>query len=190
MRRDPEALASQANPADTKRPEAALDAPSSGLTAEDAMTAHPTAAATAVSRRSRAFKLPNLAADLLGFRKRDANAEAKIQASIVAWVRLVAPDVLIFIFAVPNGGLRTKAEAARMKWTGVLAGVPDLCIIAPGAKVFFIECKTERGSLSADQRRVYELLIALGAPLAIARSVEDARRAFDVWGLPTKEARR
>ncbi len=39
------------------------------------------------------------------------------------WIRLVAPDLIAF--HVPNGGFRTKAEAARMKWVGVLAGVPD-----------------------------------------------------------------
>ena len=30
------------------------------------------------------------------------------------------------IFAIPNGGLRSKTEAARMKAAGVTAGVPDL----------------------------------------------------------------
>jgi hypothetical protein len=74
---------------------------------------------------------------MLGYRPRDGNAEARIQHSIVEYVRLVAPHVLIF--AIPNGGLRTKTEAARLKWTGTLAGVPDLAIVAPGGRAFLIE---------------------------------------------------
>jgi VRR-NUC domain len=120
-------------------------------------------------------------------RPRDGNAEARIQASIVEYVRLVAPGVLIF--AIPNGGLRSKAEAARMKWTGTLAGVPDLAIVAPGGRVFFIEVKSPGGTLSPDQRAIRDWLVALGSPPAICRSIDDARRAFLAWGIETSEAR-
>jgi hypothetical protein len=121
-------------------------------------------------------------------RPRDLNAEARIQAAIVEWIRVAAPSVLAF--AVPNGGLRTKAEAARMRWTGVLAGVPDLAVIAPGGRVFFLEVKTDAGRLSPDQHAIHDHLIALGTPAAIVRSVDDARLAFGMWGIPTREAAR
>jgi hypothetical protein len=121
-------------------------------------------------------------------RPRDHNAEARIQAAIVDWVRAVAPQVLVF--AVPNGGLRSKAEAARLKWTGVLAGVPDLVVIAPGGRAFFLEVKTADGRLSTDQRDVHACLVALGTPATIVRSIDDARLAFGVWGIKTREAAR
>jgi len=92
------------------------------------------------------------------------------------------------VFAVPNGGLRSKAEAARLKWTGVVAGVPDLAVVAPGGRVFFLEVKTEAGRLSADQRAVHDRLVALGTPAAIVRSIDEARLAFAAWGLQTREA--
>jgi hypothetical protein len=76
------------------------------------------------------------------------NAEARIQATIVEWVRTVAPDVLIF--SVPNGGLRTKAEASLFKWTGQLAGIPDLAIVADSGRVRFIEVKAPKGYLSPE----------------------------------------
>ena len=38
----------------------------------------------------------------------------------------------VLIWHVPNGGLRTKAEAARLKWIGVLAGVLDLTLVLAG----------------------------------------------------------
>jgi VRR-NUC domain len=116
----------------------------------------------------------------------DRNAEARLQAAIVEYVRAVAPDVLVF--HVPNGGLRTPAEAARMRWQGVVAGVPDLCLIAPGGRAFFLEVKTERGSLSSAQRDVHGWLTALGTGPAVVRSIDDVHRAFQAWQIPTKEA--
>jgi hypothetical protein len=119
--------------------------------------------------------------------RRDGNAEARLQASVIEWIRLVAPEVLVF--AVPNGGLRGKAEAARLKWTGVVAGVPDLAIVIHGGRVRFIEVKTADGSLSAAQRDIRGCLTALGTSPAIVRSIDDARRAFAAWGIATREAR-
>jgi VRR-NUC domain len=113
------------------------------------------------------------------------NDEAAIQASIVAWARLIAPDVLIF--AVPNGGYRTPREAALMKWTGVLAGVPDLGIIADG-RAFFLEVKTAKGRLSDAQQEIIPKLEAIGAPVALVRSIDDARDAFAKWGIQTRES--
>ncbi len=95
----------------------------------------------------------------------------------------------MLIFAIPNGGLRTQAEAARLKWTGVLAGVPDLAIVAPGGRVCFIEVKQPRGVLSDDQRVIRDGLIALGSPPAICKSIDDARKALAAWGIETNEAR-
>jgi hypothetical protein len=130
--------------------------------------------------------LPPDLQERLPLRRRDGNAEARLQSTVVSWVRTVAPQTLIF--AVPNGGLRTKAEAARLKWTGTVAGVPDLVIVASGGRVFFLECKTRRGSLSPDQRSIFHRLVSLAAPRAIIRSMDDVRRAFAEWGIATLEA--
>jgi hypothetical protein len=108
-------------------------------------------------------------------------SEDQIQAAIVEWIRTVAPGALVF--AVPNGGLRTKAEAARLKWTGVLAGV------APVGRVFALEVKTEVGRLSENPRGIFDCLVAIGVQRAIVRSIDDVRRAFAAWGLDTREAR-
>lgn len=120
--------------------------------------------------------------------RRDGNAEARAQAAIVEWVRTVAPDLIIF--HVPNGGRRSPAEAARLKWTGVLPGVPDLAILARDGRIFFLEVKAPGGSLSSEQRAMFARFVAMRIPCAIVRSIDDARRAFDAWGLPTREAAR
>jgi hypothetical protein len=119
--------------------------------------------------------------------ERDRNAEAKRQASIVEYVRWVAPHIVIF--AVPNGGLRTKAEAARLKWTGVLAGVLDLVLLLPDARCGLWETKTPRGRLSEDQQHFIIRLMALGHRWAIVRDIDDARRELAALGIETREAK-
>lgn len=119
-------------------------------------------------------------------RVRDGNAEARIQASIVEWIRTVAPDCIVA--AIPNGGLRSKSEAARMKRTGTLAGMPDLAILAPVGRAFFIECKSKIGRLEIVQETVIYRLSSLGFETAICRSIDDAKAAFHVWKIKTRES--
>lgn len=118
-------------------------------------------------------------------RVRDGNAEARIQASIVEWIRTVAPDCIVA--AIPNGGLRSKSEAARMKWTGTLAGMPDLIVLAPLRRMLFLECKAPGGRLSIDQRDLIIRLANGGFATFICRSIDDARYAFEVSGIQTRE---
>mgnify|MGYP000303687885 CR=1 FL=1 len=65
------------------------------------------------------------------------------------------PD-LEWMYAIPNGGYRHKATAARLKAEGVKSGVPDICLpiprgIYPG---LYIEMKRpKKGRLSENQKR-------------------------------------
>ncbi len=115
-----------------------------------------------------------------------ANPEDRIQAAIVDFVRTVAPQVRIH--AIPNGGLRAKREAAKLKWTGVVAGVPDLAITIPGGLVAYIEVKAPRGSLSPEQREWRDWLNASRVPFALCRSIEDARAFLTDLNIATREA--
>jgi hypothetical protein len=118
-------------------------------------------------------------------RVRDHNLEAREQAAIVEWIRTVAPDLIVFHPA--NGGWRSKAEAARFKWLGVLPGIPDLCVVDLDGVLRFIEVKSEIGSLSGAQREMRDRLIAMRVPYVVARSIDDVRRAFEIWGIKTRE---
>jgi hypothetical protein len=91
------------------------------------------------------------------------------------------------IFHVPNGGLRTKREAARLKWVGTLSGIPDLALVLPGGQIRFIEVKTPVGRLSPEQMAIHSWLVALGTPCAVCQSVDEARRALDSWNVETRE---
>ena len=52
-------------------------------------------------------------------------SEAKEQEQLVKWLDAKG----VTYFAVPNGGLRTKATAASLKRQGVKAGVPDILVV-------------------------------------------------------------
>ena len=119
-------------------------------------------------------------------RRRDSNAEARRQAAIVDYVRWVAPQVVIW--AVPNGGLRSKAEAARLKWTGVLGGVLDLTLALPDGRCAFWECKTEAGRISAAQLAFIDQLEQRGHTWAVVRGINDARIELARLGIQTREA--
>ena len=83
-------------------------------------------------------------------------AEDQEQAAVMLWARSNAdiyPE-LDFLFAVPNGGLRNKATAARLKATGTLAGVSDLILLVPrgGYHGICLEMKAPGGRVSPAQK--------------------------------------
>ena len=77
--------------------------------------------------------------------------ESQLQRQCVAWFRLQYPKHAKLLFAVPNGGGRSRVEAAIMKAEGVTAGVSDLILLEPrgGYGALCIEMKT--GSKSSRQ---------------------------------------
>lgn len=55
------------------------------------------------------------------------------QRALFAWAAYAQREhpELALLFAVPNGGHRSKATAGRLKAEGVRAGVPDVCFPVP-----------------------------------------------------------
>ena len=53
-----------------------------------------------------------------------------------------------------------------------------------------IEVKAPGGALSAEQRGLRDRWTALRVPFVIARSIDDVRRAFEIWGIETRESAR
>lgn len=54
--------------------------------------------------------------------------ESELQRACVAWFKMSHPELSSLLYAIGNGGARSKVEAAIMKGEGVLAGVADLCL--------------------------------------------------------------
>lgn len=102
-----------------------------------------------------------------------APTEHEEQKMLVEWFRLQFPGVLIY--AIPNGGARTAAEAGRLKAEGVVAGMPDLHVPSLG---LWIEMKRARGGrVSEAQREAIDHLGQLGQTVRICAGFEAARKA-------------
>lgn len=57
--------------------------------------------------------------------------EHNIQCACVRWFNLQWPQYRGLLFAIPNGGARSKATAGKLKAEGVVAGVADLILLVP-----------------------------------------------------------
>lgn len=96
--------------------------------------------------------------------------EDLIQESIVKAVKLFYPKDLIF--AVPNGGYRTKTNAKTLKRTGTTAGVADLIFLFNG-KTIFIEVKTTKGVLSDSQKEFKKIVENKGHKYWVIKSAHE-----------------
>lgn len=114
--------------------------------------------------------------------------ESSAQQAVIRWFKVAhrtfgVPDARL-LTAIPNGGFRRAGEAARLVGEGVRAGMPDLMLfVARGAfHGLGIEMKDEeRGTVSASQREVRELLISQGYPVVIAYGSDEAVKAIEAY---------
>jgi hypothetical protein len=104
------------------------------------------------------------------------------QATFVSLIRQVQHPAGQWTFAVPNGFLRTKLMRIRAWREGVVAGIADLCnpypMLAKGYVGQFIELKTEKGTLSKEQRAFKAAVEEMHWRYDIAYSWRDA---LDAW---------
>ncbi len=103
------------------------------------------------------------------------------QVKVVQHVRAFYPDCIIA--AIPNGGDRTASERVRLHSEGVLAGMPDLCVLEPknGFHGLFIEMKTKAGVVSGKQSDVNLQLNAKGYRAVVARSAAEAIKSIEEY---------
>lgn len=113
--------------------------------------------------------------------KRRRDPEQQIQRAVFQHIAARGAPGL-FAFAVPNGGWRTKAEAAIFKGLGVKPGVPDICLIHDG-KPYFLELKAEGGKPSDTQLLRIDEIMAAGADVAVAYGLDRAIEVLEKWGL-------
>lgn len=99
-------------------------------------------------------------------RRKVGHEESALQRACVAWFRCQYPEHAPLLFAVPNGGRRSRTEAAIMKAEGVTAGVADLILLEArgGWGALCLEMKTE----SKDSRQ--------------SVSQRDWQKATERWG--------
>ena len=98
--------------------------------------------------------------------------EHEEQREFVSWFRQSFPGVRIF--AIPNGGGRSKTQGARLKLEGVAPGVPDLQI--PEWRTWVEMKRTKGGRVDHDQRDWHDYLRSIGDRVIVAHGCEDAKR--------------
>lgn len=115
--------------------------------------------------------------------------EHNIQSACVRWFNLQWPEYRGLLFAIPNGGARSKATAGKLKAEGVVPGVADLILLVPKrVKVLSafpnealwhtihalcIEMKTAKGRQSPEQKEWQKMVEKHGYKYEVCRSIDE-----------------
>lgn len=86
-------------------------------------------------------------------------SEEEEQAALFSWAKMQEkkhPELKL-MFHVPNGGLRSKSEAARFKRAGVKSGVPDIFLPCArgGLHGLFVELKKLTGGRTSKEQKAW-----------------------------------
>lgn len=108
-------------------------------------------------------------------RRRPRPLEHTLQSRCVRWFRLTHPTMVHNLFAVPNGGYRTKTTAALMKGEGQLAGVADLILLKRKGScgALLLEAKVKGNYQSETQREWQKRIEADGYIYKIFHSLDE-----------------
>jgi hypothetical protein len=83
---------------------------------------------------------------------------------------------------IPNEGKRSAVAGRMLRAEGMIAGAPDLLLLADNGRTGWLEVKAANGRLSDAQRAFHALLTRKGHRVAVVRSVDDAEAALRDWG--------
>jgi hypothetical protein len=104
---------------------------------------------------------------------RRRNIEHAIQVAVMDHYKLLkTPGALLF--AIPNGGARSKITGKMLKDEGATAGVPDLWGRALGRPGFWLELKKKKGVKSDAQEDMHAALEHLGERVFTAYGLDEA----------------
>jgi hypothetical protein len=119
-----------------------------------------------------------------------AVSESDIQIAIVEYLSIVAKRYGLLFFSVPNEAMTPKdgkrlsgpeyGRMAKLKKMGLRSGVADLVIVR---KAYFMEVKKPGGKQSVAQKEFMSDALAVGSEYAVVRSVDDAIKALEAWGI-------
>lgn len=106
-----------------------------------------------------------------------AASEKTVQKNIMQWLMALG----YCVEHVPAGG-PNALHRAMMHHQGYRKGFPDIIVLDRNGRVGFMEVKTARGKLSADQVWWRDEMAQRNMPYAVVRTIADAETAIDEWG--------
>jgi hypothetical protein len=112
-------------------------------------------------------------------------SEHEEQVAVFDWIYLhrhTYPGISL-AFAIPNGGHRHKATAARLKAEGVRKGVPDIFVpVARGLyNGLFIEMKKKGRPQTTEQKKYFKCLEMLGYLCVVCYSCDEVADVIDTY---------
>lgn len=119
-------------------------------------------------------------------RKKSNHDESKLQIACVGWARMQYKPLKRLLFAIPNGGARSKIEGAIMKGEGVTPGVADLFLSIPAIvddciwAGLYIEMKYGKGSQS-DEQIAFQLAVSCEGYYYVVCSDFDTFKVLVDW---------
>ena len=100
--------------------------------------------------------------------------EETLQAECVLWANNTYKELRFWgIMHIPNGGIRTKFDQRKSKAMGIRKGFPDLQIILPSGKIFYIEMKRLKGVQGEKQKECQAWLEKRGLEYYLIDNRED-----------------
>ena len=111
------------------------------------------------------------------------NKEHKLQSACVKWFRLQYPKYSNVLFAIPNGAKRNPRSGRWYKEEGMLAGAPDMVLLAPDAKNTLhgvgIEFKSTTGVQSEPQKEIQIAMHNQGYAYWLIRNFDTFKNAIE-----------
>ena len=108
-----------------------------------------------------------------------AQEEDHLQKEILDWLQRQRPD--LFCCHIPNGGV-TRFTVRRMLALGMRPGMPDLLLLNAAGEAGFLEIKTARGRVQANQTAILNDLRARCRRASVVRSLPDVEKTLQTWG--------
>jgi hypothetical protein len=125
------------------------------------------------------------AADFKPRRKRPLEREHHEQVALFKWAKMREKRIpeLALMYAIPNGGKRSKAVAGKLKAEGVKAGVPDICMPVARGKHhgLYIELKAPGGKPSDTQSKWIKDLSDQGYYACVCVGWENAKTVIEAY---------
>jgi len=107
--------------------------------------------------------------------------EDMLQHAVINYIRTQYPDVLVI--HVPNEGNRTPYMQYKLKYTGMVAGVPDLLIFSAnkGYNGLAIELKWGKNKPTKLQNEMLEKLNQAGWKALWSNDFEEVKKIVDTY---------